>query len=216
MDNIDEILDEIQVFKSGNLTKKVSDLEIAFEGLSARDVYTELADNSIGISLFKSALKIKSISGQIDVIVHAIGILLSLPYILLDSERIESLSIGAGNTGRKFDLETSYRVAEYKFIEWKGGAEAIRQNQLFKDFYYLCEYQTTKQKDLYVLGREIPLKFFYGRRSLSSVCSKNKSLWEAISSKYGNKYKVVKDYYLPRRELVNLVDLTQFDPFVID
>jgi hypothetical protein len=32
--------------------------------------------------------------------------------------------IGAGYTGREFDLETNYRVAEFKFIHWRGGPEA--------------------------------------------------------------------------------------------
>ena len=65
---------------------------------------------------------------------------------------IEYVSLGAGNTGRAFDLETNQRIAEFKFIHWQGGPESIRQNSLFKDFYEMAEYDTRKQKFLYVLG----------------------------------------------------------------
>lgn len=43
-----------------------------------------------------------------------------LPHILEPDERVESVSLGAGNTGRDFDLETNVRVAEFKFIHWRG------------------------------------------------------------------------------------------------
>jgi hypothetical protein len=62
------------------------------------------------------------------------------------AERVEYLSLGAGNTGKAFDLETDLRVCEFKFINWQGGAEAIRQNALFKDLYLLAEASTAKRK----------------------------------------------------------------------
>jgi hypothetical protein len=37
-------------------------------------------------------------------VIHAVGILTALPHILEHDERIETLSLGAGNTGRQFDL----------------------------------------------------------------------------------------------------------------
>ena len=40
------------------------------------------------------------------------------------------------------DLETNHRVAEFNFSHWQGGADTIRQNSLFKDFFQLAEYQT--------------------------------------------------------------------------
>ena len=93
----------------------------------------------------------------------------ALPYILESGETVEYVSLGAGNTGRQFDLETNYRVAEFKFIHWRGGAESIRQNQLFKDFYLLAENETIKRKYLYVLGAKFPLHFLNGGRKLNSV-----------------------------------------------
>jgi hypothetical protein len=48
-----------------------------------------------------------------------------LPAITLDQhgfvidaigEQVEKVSLGAGNSGREFDRETNYRVAEFKFV----------------------------------------------------------------------------------------------------
>jgi hypothetical protein len=63
----------------------------------------------------------KQVAGQINVVIHALVILLCLPHILKDHEVIEYVSLGAGNTARAFDLETNQRVAEFKFIRWQGG-----------------------------------------------------------------------------------------------
>ena len=80
-----------------------------------------------------------------------------LPHILEPDERIEYVSLGAGNTGKAFDLETDRRNAEFKFINWRGGSEAIRENTLFKDFYLMAEHETHKLKFLYVLDTKHPL-----------------------------------------------------------
>jgi hypothetical protein len=69
-------------------------------------------------------------------------------------------------------LETDRRVAEFKFIHWRGGADAIRQNSLFKDYYLLAEHPTKKRKELFVLDTTHPLKFLRGGRALRSVLSK--------------------------------------------
>jgi hypothetical protein len=108
------------------------------------------------------AALLKRVAGQINVVIHALGILLCLPYILELGEEIHYVSLGAGNTGRDFDLETNRRIAEFKFIHWQGGPETIRQNALFKDFYQMAEHATDKQRFLYVLGTGHVDKFFHG------------------------------------------------------
>jgi len=138
--------------------------------------------------LLDAALFMKQAAGQVNVLIHAVGILLSLPHILQDGEVVESLSLGAGNTGRPFDLETNRRIAEFKFITWKGGPESIRQNSLFKDFYMMAEYETKKEKYLYVIDTHHPLKFFQGGRVLSSVLSRNNKLSKEFEDRYGNRF----------------------------
>ena len=143
------------------------------------------------------------------------GILTALPEILEENERVEYLSLGAGNTGRQFDLETDRRIAEFKFINWKDGSESIRQNSLFKNFYQLAEAETDKKKCLYVLGLIQSLKFFRGRRALSSVLSRNAVLAESVRSRYGNEFTVVNEYYEAKKELVRIVDLAPVLPALV-
>jgi hypothetical protein len=73
---------------------------------------------SLGITsnLLESAIAFRRTAGQINVLVHSTSILLALPKILENGEVIEYLSLGAGNTGGLFDLETNHRIAEFKFI----------------------------------------------------------------------------------------------------
>ena len=61
---------------------------------------------------------------------------------------VPSLVLGAGNTGREFDLETNYRIAEFKFIHWRGGPDTIRQNSIFKDFFLLADGESANRKYL--------------------------------------------------------------------
>ena len=61
-----------------------------------------------------AALLVKRSAGQINVIVHAVGILVALPKILEPGELVQSLSLGAGNTGRAHDLETDRRIDEFR------------------------------------------------------------------------------------------------------
>jgi hypothetical protein len=125
-------------------------------------------------------------------------------------EVVESVSLGAGNTGRKFDLETNFRVAEYKFIDWQGGPESIRQNGIFKDFFELAEHETTKRKFLYVVGTEFPLRFFRGGRALTSVLSRQPAILARITAKYGTGIERVCDYYDLKRQQVNICDVVPY------
>jgi hypothetical protein len=66
--------------------------------------------------LAAAAAALKRLAGQINVFIHATGILLCLPHILEPGESVEHVSLGAGNTGRECDLESNYRITEFKFI----------------------------------------------------------------------------------------------------
>jgi len=195
----------LESFKGLDLTLTLSQIESSLQQEENDKISKLLADYHVHSETLAAAGLIKNLAGQINVMIHALGILLCLSSILEPDEVVESVSLGAGNTGKKFDLETNRRIAEFKFINWQGGPEAIRQNSLFKDFYGLVEYQTIKKKYLYVLGTTIPLRFFNGRRALDSVLSKNVTLHNEFRNKYPE-YKVVSDYYLPRQKLVTIQD----------
>jgi hypothetical protein len=162
------VAEVMQKFAGDDLTATLSKLENDVRGLSADACVKMLGGAGVTREVLAAAGVLKRLAGQIHVSIHAAGILLCLPHILEPGERVDYVSLGAGNTGRDFDLETNFRVAEFKFIHWRGGAEAIRQNQLFKDFYLLCESVSAKRKYLYVMGTNHPLKFLNGERGLAT------------------------------------------------
>jgi len=211
-----ETISNIHKFKTDSLTKKISKLESEFQGAELDKVSRLLTSEKIDRKLLRCALQIKEIAGEIHVLVHTLGILLALEDILQDGEIVEELSLGAGNTGRKYDLKTNYKVAEFKFINWRGSSEAIRQNSLFKDFYELAELDTHLEKHLYVIGCSIPLKFMSGNRSIKSVLSRNNKLWGEFQSKYQTRFTVVREYYEYKKDNVKIIDLKQVSRYFKD
>ena len=120
------------------------------------------------------------------------------------------MSLGTGNTGRRFDLETNVRVAEFKFITWRGGPESIRQNGVFKDFFALAHHDTPKTKHLYLLGADHALKFLPGGRALNSVLSRHVGLKEEFQRQFADRYRIASDYYRDRRDMVQVEDVSQW------
>ena len=212
MINIIEAVNSIQNFIKDSLTSRISEIESVLQNKNKSEVVTFLDNEIINSQIISSAFSLKSIISQINVVIHSVGILLSLPKILKEDEKIEYLSLGAGNTGRDYDLETNLRVAEFKFINWKGGSESIRQNSLFKDFYLLAESDNAKQKELYVIGKDIPLQFFNGNRAIESVLSRNNKLLSEFRNKYQEQFLVVKDYFNFKKDKVQLLDLNNIIP----
>ncbi len=198
----------LETFTGSALTQRIASLEDMFTDSTASSAGTLLTQAQVTRELLASAYVLKQAAGQIHVIVHVIDILLALPHILDPDEKVECLSLGAGNTGKPFDLETNSRVAEFKFIHWQTKSNVIRQNGLFKDLYQLAEYPTTKRKFMYVLDTAQPLKFLNGRRALRSIMSRHRPLWESFQATYGEKYTRVREYYAIKRDLVNVVGMS--------
>lgn len=207
---IEDALQAIELFQGKSLTENLAVIERQIIGKSLGHLSDFCLEHRINDNFMDSALLIKRLAGQINVIIHAAGIIKSLNGILEDGELVESVSLGAGNTGRLFDLETNFRIAEYKFIDWQGGSESIRQNGIFKDFFELAEYETEKRKYLYVVGTKHPLKFLRGGRSLSSVLSRNPAILLKLKDKYGESVQSVSDYYAIKKDEVNIVDISPF------
>jgi len=121
----------------GELTARVGHLEGVLSGRERSAALETLVRERVTEAMLAGAVEVKRVAGEVNVAIHALGILLALPHVLEPGERIESLSVGAGNIGRSFDLETDRQVAEFKFTAWRGGAEAIHQNGLFVDIFRL-------------------------------------------------------------------------------
>jgi hypothetical protein len=161
----------------------------------------------------RSAVEVKRAASQIDEIVHAVGTLLALQDILDEDETIEYLSLAAGNTGRSFDVETNKRVAEFTFIDWKGGPESIRKQKLFKDFYCLAESETFKRRFIYVLGDDHAQRVFTTRASCKGMLRKFADLQTAFVAKYGSEISV-REYFELKRNLIQMVNLKSVSPSV--
>lgn len=195
-----------------DLTTTVAMLEANLNGANTSRVNKIISQENIDPDILKAALVVKKSILQIDVVIHAIGIINSLPYILEEEEKVEYLSLGAGNTGRNFDVETNKRIAEFKFINWSGKSDTIRQNTTFKDFFELAEYETNKKKYLYILDKAKVVKFFNNNRALKSVLSKNEATSKHFFSLYDNKYTTVSQYYHDKKNSVDIVDLHDICP----
>lgn len=193
------------------LRSTISGIESSLRGKQRRAAERTIASHNVDEGLLQGALAIKNLAGQINVIVHVVGILVALPHILERDERIESVSLGAGNTGRDHDLVTDRRIAEFKFIAWRGGSETIRQNVLFIDLFNLASVRTTKRRCMYVVGREHPDRFLKGRRAISSVLSRNAGAAARFRALHGDEFSTVAEYaaacITDRVEIIDLRDV---------
>jgi hypothetical protein len=203
-----DIVTALARFTGPNLTATLSRIEAAVQGVTAIDCQKFLEGDNVGREALSAAAELKRQAGQINVTIHALGILLCLPHLLEPGERVEYVSLGAGNTGRAFDLETNVRVAEFKFINWRGGSETIRQNSVFKDFLLLALNPTAKRKHLYLLGPDHALKFLRGGRALRSVLSRNDKLQRIFAERFGDTYRTVGDYYAAHADAVRIEDVS--------
>jgi hypothetical protein len=211
MEDINNDIIRIKEFRTESLTTKIADLEAKFRGANFDNHNKILGESFLDSKLLESAFLIKDVSKQINVVIHTLGILMSLSDVLTPGESIESLSLGAGNSGSEFDLVTSLRVCEYKFIQWQGN-DANRLKELFLDFYKLGEYKTSRKKELYVLGEDIPMKFLRGGRTVLKVLDKKANLMLDYTEKYGDKYPLVRDYYEYRTNEIKIIDLRSLSP----
>src|SRR5262245_43033610 len=110
----------LQHFCGTDLTSTLARIEASAEGLTLQGCQKVLGACGARDDVLIAAGEVKRLAGQINVVIHAAGILMCLPRILEPDETVEYVSLGAGNTGRPFDLETNKRVAEFKFIRWRG------------------------------------------------------------------------------------------------
>lgn len=195
-----------------DLTATIRAIEASLTGKQRRAAERTIASHEIDETVLKGALTIKDLAGQIHVVIHAVGMLVVLPHILERGERIESVSLGAGNTGREHDLVTDRRIAEFKFIQWRGGAESIRQNSLFIDLFNLASAKTKRRRCMYVVDREHPDRFLANRRALSSVLSRNAAAAARFKALHGERFKTVADYADYIQDRVEIVDLREVVP----
>jgi len=193
-------------------TSVIRQIEDEMTSTVGREAQKYLEKVGISPNVLAAALNLKAIAGQLNVIIHALGILVTLPHILEADEVVESLSLGAGNTGKTHDLVTDRRIAEFKFIQWRGGAESIRQNNVFKAFLNLLWDTSQKKRQLLLTGTKEAVNFLQGGRALSSVLSKDHATRTKFEARYGNQYQTVGQFYKEHRTEVEIVDIRRLVP----
>jgi hypothetical protein len=214
VDDLTSAIEHLDLFSPPELlTRRVGELEAAISGMYAKELPSFMTAEAITPTLLGAATTVKHAAGQINVLIHALGILLCLPHLLERDEKVLSLSLGAGNTGRAHDLSTDRRVAEFKFINWRGGAEAIRQNSVFIDRLSLVQDNKGRRRFLYLLNKGIAMRFLHGNRAISSVLSRSQTALTLFQDVYAQRYERVHEWYFNEvRDQVEIVDLGEAIP----
>lgn len=196
----------IKYYSNDKLSDIVYNLQLQLKNKNSKSILPIISQDLTSKDTLNAALDVKSVMGQINVIVHTLGIINSLPYLLEDNEVVESVSLGADNASSEFDLITNKRIAEFKFITWRGN-DSMRLKTTFGDYYNLVECNTEKEKYLYLTDCSYFEKFLNGRRSFSSILSKNNKIAKEFEAKYNNKYNFLNEYYDDNKFKVNLISL---------
>jgi hypothetical protein len=189
------------------LRLRVAQLEHMVEGVDQGGAASVLQRERVDEHLLRAALAIKQLAGEVNVVIHAVGILMTLQRVLEPGEQVLSTSLGAGTGGRSHDLVTSHRIAEFKFTTWRG-SDSLRQRELFADFVNLAEAPGTTRRELYVAGAQRPRHFLAtSRRALSSVCERRPDILARIRAAHGDTYQTVAEYTAACGRDVTIVDL---------
>lgn len=214
-DSIVKALHAIEAFTGDDLGNKIHELEWSVRGLNGPGCLAKAKEMQVTGELLTAAYAVKRAAAQINTLIHAVGGLMLLTKIIEDGEHIEEVSLGAGNTGKEFDLVTDRRVAEFKFIHWRGGAETMRKKSLFKDFFRLAEAPPSKRRELYLLGTSHALRFLRSGTSVDSVMSKNVPLLAKFRERYGDTFATVGHYYESKQHDVALIDASPLLPELV-
>jgi len=99
-----EALRLLKAFRGADLTDTISQIEESLRGVTAGNFAAVVNRCGAKAEVLSAAGIIKRLSGQINVVIHALGILLCLPHILRLNEVIDYVSLGAGKhwTGFRF------------------------------------------------------------------------------------------------------------------
>ncbi len=209
---IDDAVTHVNKFKNSKLTETIGRIETELAQAGKTRVDATNQSFNVNLELLLAAAAVKQASAQIDVVIHTVGILYTLPRILKDGEVIECVSLGAGNAGCEFDLVTDRRIAEFKFIHWREKGNAVRNKTLFQDFFKLVRTKTSKSKYLYLLEKEIPLRLLKGDRDVLKVLDRNRRLADAFVEQYKQEYRTVGEYYQAHKGQVQIVNLVKKVP----
>lgn len=209
---IEQAASNIEEFRRPSLSQKIGNMQAALAGANSSSLPTLLSQFHIDQTLLISAASIKKASAQIDVVIHTLGIMYSLPLILEPDEVVQVACLGADNSGGDFDLETDRRVAEFKFIAWQDSGNAVRNKTLFEDYVKLALYSGPKHRFIYLLDLKVAQAFLGGRSSVDRILDRNARLHRKFIEEFGSRYSTVGDFCRDYCTKISLVDLGELVP----
>lgn len=175
-----------------------------------------LAEEDLGDELLRGAMAVTRAIGDLYALVHAAGMIAAMRVILDDDERIESLSLGAGATGKP-DLVTNNRVAEFKFQRWTGN-DGARQRELVADVIRLAIDASGRPRCLYLLDKTRPLRWLgNSTRNLKSLLgsTRHAPLLDDVARVYGS-VETVAELWRLIDPPITVVGLTEVSPVFVD
>ncbi|MGW1785077.1 PE-PGRS family protein [Streptomyces sp. NPDC002143] len=190
------------------LTQALALLKHRLEGADGTNVIRVAEDGHVVPELLASALMVRESLGRINDLIHACGILLVLPHILGDEERITVRpSLGAGNDpSRPYDLETDQRIAESKLARWRG-ADAMCKCQTFKDLVMLAADTSGRRAELFVIGPE-PRRFLTTSTSTAAwALDRSPGALRTFTTVFGTPSMSVAQFTTPHAAHVQITDL---------
>lgn len=175
---------------------------------------------------YLAALALKELAGEVDVLLHAVGIAASLPHVLEPGERVVSVSVdhdGGGTAGPGGlgvgDLVTDRQIAEFTFIRWaRSGGNGQRETKLLRDLIKLDvlgdDLAAGRRRILYVTGGAPALRFLKGRTVIATKLGRNADVLARFTAHHGDRFVDVGSYWahLQTAERVHLIDLHEVAP----
>ncbi|WP_149207366.1 hypothetical protein [Flavobacterium johnsoniae] len=164
--NLNEAMNIVKIFKNESVKETLNGLQKLEKTISISNFET----------IYLAAKIIKEASSQIDEIVHASGIMIAKEVWLNEDEKVEYLSLGAGNHKERFDMETNLRIAEFKFGKWnEKSANGIRRRGYFGNYVSLLAANDPRIKYFVVEDKVAFIKFMSGKATWRNVLNKNPS-----------------------------------------
>lgn len=215
-DDLRDAVEALADFMDGlPLTTRVANLERELVGATMHSVPAIADDNDIAPDTLVAALAVRDAFGRVSDVIHALVITLALPRILEPDETITvrpSLAAGS-DPGRKFDLETDRRVAEFKVSGWTG-TDAMRKRGAFVDLVHVALDESPREKYVYVLG-EAPRHFLETSTSTAAWGFTRKSSLQrdAFEKRWGSAENIsIAEFRRDHASTVHVVDLYEVIP----
>lgn len=175
---------------------------------------------------YLATLALKILAGEVDVLLHAVGIAAALPHVLGDGERVLSVSVdhdGGGTAGSAGlgvgDLVTDRQVAEFTFIRWAVvGGNSQREVKLLRDLIKLDllddEQADGRRRILYVTGGAPALRFLTSNQTIASKLRNSAGILTRFEAHHGGTFVGIGAYWahLQAAGRVELVDLHEIAP----